>query len=247
MSDIEASALEKLKKIGQLLKDITTRHKIPIMSIVVDYLRYDSKQYSSFNKCAQGVLFPDFLIPVADEVTKKLELLFENPALINAARESRAEEEKGSYKLENSLLVWIPFDKEKETVPYTMGNDPGKVVEMIEGNWGLVAFRSESAEGKLYLEHIGNATDFKPGSEIAINRTDIKDWETDCYYLIVTSSRRVSVRELLPGDKEETIKYVSMSSPNGPHKELLLNNILAIFDIEWAKYKPKPDRRNGSQ
>jgi hypothetical protein len=248
MSDIEETILEKkIRKIGELLKEIRNSHKITIMSIVVDYLRYDAEKYSSFNKCAQGVLLPDFLIPVADEVTKKLEELLENPALINAARESRAEEENSSYKLENSLLVWLPIDKKKDVVPYTMGNDAGKVIEMTEGNWGLVAYRSELAEGQLNLEHIGNATDFKPGSEIAINRMDINDWETDCYYLIITTSRRLSVRELLPGDSLETIKYVSINSPNGPHKELQLNNILAIFSIEWAKYKPKPPKRTISQ
>lgn len=247
MSDIEESASDKIKKIGELLKEIRSRHKISVRSIVDDYLRFDAGRYSSMNKCANGTLLPEFLIPIADEVMERLEELLEEPALIKAAIESRAAEENSKYKLEYSLLVWIPFDRTKEIIPYTMGNDPGKVIEMTEGNWGLVAFRSDSADGKLNADHLHTATVFWPGTEFVFRRVDIMKWIPDCYYLIVDSQNQLSIRQLLVGDNKEIVKYAPMSSPKGPFKELLLSDIKAMYVLELASVRFKPETDSNSQ
>jgi hypothetical protein len=88
------------------------------------------------------------------------------------------------------------------------------------------------------------ATDIEPGTRVAIKRIDKMDWQTDRYYVIIDASGQISIRELLPGDDEKTVRYVSTGSPEGPHKILRLERIVAIFSIVDGNCIPKPKRNS---
>lgn len=246
MRDKKASIPKELILISKLLREIKTLHKISIKAIV-RYLEFPQKRYSSINDCAKRKSYPGFLIPIADEVIKNLELLLENPALINTSKEFMLENEKESYENSDSTYVCLPLDSQKSKRPYTMGEDPGSVVEMTKGKWGLVVFRDKSAEGWLKIEDVINVTDIPAGTKLFLRRINKKNWQPDCYHLIIDASYQVSVRELLLGEKEGIVEYIPINSPEGRRMELPLSEIKAILTIEWAKYKPKPPRRNSSQ
>jgi hypothetical protein len=246
MTDKDELVPEELKRISDLLKGIKTRHKISIKAIV-GYLDLDPKKYSSINDCAKKKHYPVFLIPMADVVEEKLKQLMENPALINTSKESIVENEKDGYENSDSTYVCLPLDSKKSRRPYTMGEDPGSVVEMTKGKWGLVVFRDRSAEGWLKIEDVINVTDIPAGTKLFLRRINKKDWQPDCYHLIIDASHQVSVRELLLGKKEGIVEYIPINSPEGRRKELPLSEIKAILTIEWAKFKPKPPRRKSTQ
>ena len=247
MSDLETSILEKKQeRVKQLLKKIMTYSDISIPDIVL-YLGYKKAQYSSFNKFAQGKRFPKFLNAKIDIVLENLELGAKNTDTIRAFVESLTEDGKRSYKrAPRSPLVWIPYDREFSVIDYNGTKLPISFIQM-ESRKGIVTHRNTSiydADGEIYVDHIGMSTGIEPGTRIAIKRINKTDWQTDRYYVIIDESDQISIRELLPGDDEKTIRYVSQNIPEGPHMVLPLDRIAAIFSIVDGNYIPKP-KRNG--
>ncbi|OQP44247.1 hypothetical protein A4H97_33380 [Niastella yeongjuensis] len=237
---------KKQERVSLLLKEITSYIDISILDVVL-YCGYKEKQLSSFSKCAKYNYFPKFLTSKIDTVGEKLEQVAKNPDLIRAFKESKEENEKWGFENPSkSFLVWIPLDLAIPVADYRGTNSPLSFTQIGERK-GIVAFRNSSkheADGEIYIDHIGMATDLEPGSRIAIKRINKIDWQTDRYYLIIDISDQVSIRELLPGDDNETIKYVSTRNPDGPHMELLLDRIVAIFSLVDGNCIPRPKRNN---
>jgi hypothetical protein len=245
MSGLKELTLEKKQeRVIQLLNSITSYSGISVLDLVL-YLGYEEKQHSSFNKCAQGIRFPKFLKTKIDAVLEKLEQADKNPDLIRAFKESLTADGNKIYKKPPiSTLVWIPLDRKLPVADYNGINPPLSIIEMGKKK-GIIAFRNTSkyeADGEIYIDTIGMATDIEPGMRIAIKSIDKLDWQTDRYYLIIDISGQISIRELLPGDNKKTVKYVSLSYPDGPHKELLLDRIAAIFAIVDGNCIPRPKR-----
>jgi len=249
MSGLEESTLEKKQKqVSQLLNDITSYSDISILDIVL-YLGYKEEQHSSFNKCAQGIRFPKFLNSKISAVLEKLEQGAKNPDLIREFIESMTKEENKSYKKPpKSYLVWIPFDLNLPVADYNGINPPLSFIQMGEQK-GIVTFRNTSkynADGEIYIDHIGMATDIEPGTRIALRRINKMDWQPDRYYLIVDASGQPSIWELLAGDDEKTVRCVSTNPLESRHKVLQLDRIEAIFSIVDGNCIPKPKRNSVS-
>jgi|GEM_PF-3086447 len=240
----ELTLEEKQKRLIQLLNSVTSYSDIAILDIVL-FLGYKEKQHSSFNKCAQGKFFPKFLKSKIDTVLEKLEQADKNPDLIRAFKGSLIADGIKNYKKPPiSILVWIPLDQKLPVADYNGINPPLSVIEMGKKK-GIVAFRNTSkyeADGEIYIDTIGMATDIEPGMRIAIKRIDKQDWQTDRYYVIIDTSGQISIRELLPGVTKNSIRYISVSSPDGPHKELSLERIASIFAIVDGNCIPRPKK-----
>jgi hypothetical protein len=249
MHDLEAEILKKKQEqITQLLRGITSYNDISIPDIVL-YLGFKEEQYSSFNKCAQGKLFPKFLNSQIDLVLEKLEQVAKNPELIYEFRESLTEEGSRSYRrAPRSTLVWIPFDIQLPVSDFNGSKQPISFIQ-VEKQMGIVAYRNTSrynADGEVYVHQIGMATDIEPGMRIAIKRINKLDWQTDRYYLIIDASQQMNIRALHPGDDKKTIKYISTSSSDGPYIELPLDRIVAMFSIVDGNLIPMPKRDNNT-
>lgn len=247
MSSLEESKFtKKQERVIQLLNEITNYSDISILDVTL-YLDHTEAQHSSINKCAQRKRFPNFLNAKIDKVLKKLETGAKNPELIRVFKETQAADGNKNYKKPpSSTLVWIPLDPKLPVADYNGINPPLSVVE-IGAKMGIVTFRNTSkyeADGEIYIDHIGMATDIEPGMRIAIKRINKEDWQTDCYYLIIDASNQKSIRELLPGDDDKTVRYVSLSAPEGPHKALSFERIVAIFSIVDGNCIPRPKRNS---
>lgn len=247
MTDLEKSIIKgKKERFKLLLNRLASYGGKSILEIVL-YLGYTESQHSSFNKCAQGKLFPKFLISNIDELLEKLEAAAENPDLIPTIRESTAKENKKPYnKPPIPYLVWVPLDMNLPVANFNGINPPLSFVQMEEKE-GIIMFRNTSnyvADGEIFIDRIGSATGIEPGTKIAVKRINKLDWQTDCYYFIIDASNQLSIRELLPGDDKETVRYVSTSTPEGPHKSLSLDRIAAMFSIVDGSCIPRPKRNN---
>jgi hypothetical protein len=144
-----------------------------------------------------------------------------------------------------SFLVWVPFDMELPVADYNGINPPLSFIQMEEKK-GIVIYRNTSkfeAEGELFVGQTGMASDIEPSTKIAIIRINKKLWKTDRYYVIIDSSKEISICELLPGDDEDTVRFVSTKTPDGPHKKFPFEEILVIFSIVDGNYIPTPNRK----
>jgi hypothetical protein len=241
----EQIALEK--SIMEILTTLKTVYKLSIVEIAKEIneskhslYKYDDGEFPQ-NK-------PEKLQHILKELQnlEKLEKEKRKFKQTNEQKQSIFEEENPGYGLTDSTYVWIPLDREKEICPYTMGEDPGLVVEIENKGWGLVAFRSKTGDGWLKIEDVMNVTAIAPGTKLTIRRINIEQWQTDCYHLIVDASYQASVRELLLGEDENKVEYIPMSSTEGRRKVVELNDIKAIFTIDKGTYRPKPPKRSDS-
>jgi hypothetical protein len=244
MNELKSSESKQIKKIRELINELIQGKGLKINQLA-NYLKLDPKQYSYFYKFIGGDPFPKYLERISGNVLEKFENLLENPDLLQRLKEGWTEEDNSGYGIPPiSVLVWIPLDLKLPVADYNGINLPLSIIE-IGKKKGIVAFRKISkyeADGEIYTDTIGMATDIEPGTRIAIKRINKKDWQTDRYYLIIDVSGQISIRELLPGNDEKTVKYVSLSSPDGPHKELSLDRIAAIFTIVDGNSIPRPKR-----
>lgn len=247
MSELEKPIFtEKQQQVIHLLNKITQYTDITILDVTL-YLGYKEKQHSSVNKCAQSKRFPNFLNTKIDKVLKKLESGANNPDLIR--RKSTLEDgNKLPYqKAPKSKLVWIPFDMKMPVIDYNL-EKPHLSFHQMEGKEGIIVYRNNTiqseAEGEVYTDHIRTHTYIEPGTRIAIKRIDKMYWLPNCYYLIIDKAGQIGIFELLSGDNKTTVKCVSTLSPQGPHKMLSLDGIVAMFTILDANYIPKPKRND---
>lgn len=233
---------ESIKRIREILDELINGKRL-IKYKIADYLGLEKKQHWAFYKFIHGTPFPRYLEPVTGTLLERLSNLLENPALIQT---KKTDENKGHEMTATSFLVWVPLDLQMPVVDYNGTKPPLSLIEIAD-KMGIVTFRSTSkydADGELYIDHIGMATDIEPGTRIAIRRIDKMDWQTDRYYVIIDASGQISIRELLPGDDEKTVRYVSTGLPEGPHKIMRLERIVAIFSFVDGHCIPKPKRNN---
>jgi hypothetical protein len=244
MNKLYNSEAEQIKEIREIANKLIYDKKLK-RNKLASYLGLDKRQYSSFYKFTNGESFPKFLEAISGKVLDKFRELLENPELLQKIKEPWVNEENSGFGISpGSSLAWIPFDLKLPVAEYKGINPPLSVIEM--GNKkGIVAFRNSSkfeSDGEIYIDTIGMATDIEPGMRVAIKRINKVDWQTDRYYVIIDASGQISIRELLPGDNKKTIKYISTSAPEGPHMELSLDRIVAMFCIVDGTYIPRPKR-----
>lgn len=247
MNELNDTLEEGLKrKIRKLLNDLIKIKQLK-KNKIADYLGLETRQYSSFYKYIQGGPFPKYLEKTTGIILEKLEKIAKDPYLIYASKEFLMNEDKMSYGIPPpSVLVWIPFELKLPVVDYN-GINPVISLLKVEEKKGIVAYRNTSkyeADGEIFIDQLGMATGIEPGTRIAIKRINKQDWQTDRYYLIIDASGQISVRELLPGDDEKTIRYISLSTPDGPHKILPLERIVAMFSIVDGNCIPRPKRNS---
>jgi hypothetical protein len=236
---------DKQQRIIQLLNEITNYTDISILDVTL-YIECEESQHSSINKCAQGKRFPNFLNTKIDKVLKKLEDGAKDPDLIRKFKQSMPEDgNKVPYKkASKSILVWIPFDLNMPVADFNLIK-PHLSFHQIGEKKGLIVYRNTSqheADGEVYSDNIGTHTYIEPGTRIAIKRIDKTYWLPNIYYLIIDEIGQKSILELLPGEDDKTVRCVSTISPEGPHKVLSLEAIVAMFTIIDANYTPKPKR-----
>jgi hypothetical protein len=155
------------------------------------------------------------------------------------------EKEKFNYEMPPiSRWVWIPFDLKYPVSDYNGSKPPLSIIEMGKKK-GIVAFRNNStheADGEICIDSIGMTTDIERGTWISIKRIHKTCWVTDRYYIMVDVSGQIFIRELLPGDNNKTIRYVSSSFPDGPHIEIQLDRIVVMFSLVQGFCIPRPNR-----
>jgi len=231
-----------IKKIREKTNELIHNKNVRISELAY-YLQLEERQHSSFYKFLRGGPFPKFLHSITGKMLEKLNNLVENPNLLMSKQ--LWEEESSGYSIAPiSRWVWIPFDLKLPVADYNGIKPPLSVIPMGTKK-GIVAFRNTSkydADGELYIDHIGMATGIEPGTKIAIKRIDKTDWRPDRYYLIIDASGQISIWELRPGDNKTTVRYVSTSSPEGPHMELPLERIVALFSLVDGTCIPRPRR-----
>lgn len=246
MSELINSEAEQIKKIREIIKKLIHDKRLK-RNQLANYLNLERKQYSSFYKFIAGDPFPKFMEAITGKILESLEKLFENSDLLQNLKEPRAQEENSGYGIPPiSVLVWIPFDQKLPVVDYNGINPPLSIIQIIKKK-GIIAFRNTSkyeADGEIYIDHIGMATEIEPGTKLAIKRIDKRDWKTDRYYVIIDASDQINIWELLPGDDKKTVRYISTKAPEGPHMELPFDRIVAIFTIVDGTCIPKPKRNN---
>ena len=241
---LDKQDLEKLKsEVRPLIHRLKKEKGMKIKEIAVALDMNKSKD--AVNKWSQGGSFPknkDVAIVVI-----KLKKLLITPDHLRTLKGPKTEEDNDSYGMPpESFWVWIPFDLELPVVDYNGIKRPISIVQLEEKK-GIVTFRSTSeydAEGEIYIDHIGMATDIEPGTKIAIRRINKMDWQPDRYYLIIDASRQPGIWELLAGDDEKTVRCVSTNPLEGIHRVLLLERIEAIFAIVDGTCIPKPKRNS---
>jgi hypothetical protein len=236
---------ESIKRIRVILEELINEKRLQ-KNKIAGYLGLEKRQYWAFYKFLNGDSFPRYLEPFTGTLLEKLRNLLESPELIQTKQPDAQEDSKGYEMTATSFLVWIPLDLNMPVVDYNGTKPPLSLTQMAD-KMGIVTFRSTSkydADGELYIDHIGMATDIEPGTRIAIRRIDKIDWQPDRYYVIIDASGQISVRELLPGDDEKTVRYVSTGFPEGPHRILQLERIEAIFSFVDGHCIPKPKRNN---
>jgi hypothetical protein len=233
------------QRIREILKELTESKGLK-KNKIANYLELDEKQFWAFYKFINGDPLPKYLEPITGKILVKLKLLLENPDLLKK-KETVAENDIIGYDIApRSPFVWIPFDKQLPTIEYNGINPPLSVIQMGEKK-GVVAFRHNSkhvADGEIFIDHIGMATEIEPGTKLTIRRIDKRDWKTDRYYVIIDASGQISIWELLPGDDEKTVRFVSTRTPDGPHMLLPLERIEVIFSIIDGNCIPKPKRNS---
>jgi hypothetical protein len=245
MNELTDSFEERSKgKITKILKELIEVKKVK-KNKIASYLGLEKQQYSSFYKYISGGPFPKYFQKPTAKILDKLVKLLDNPYLLQRLKEPWMEEEYRGYGTPpRSSLVWIPFDLKLPIADYNGINPPLSIIQM-ENLKGIIANRNASkydADGEIYIDHIGMMTYIEPGTRIAIKRINKMDWRPDRYYVIVDASGQISIWELLPGDNEKTVRYVSTSAPEGPHMILPLERIVAIFSIVDGNCIPRPKR-----
>jgi hypothetical protein len=244
MNELNNSTKSAIKKIREITDELIHSKNVKISELAY-YLQLDERRHSSFYKFLRGGHFPKFLYPIIGKILEKLNKLVENPDLL-MPKQIWEEENSGYDAKQISRWVWIPFDLKLPIADYD-GNKPPLSVITMGTKKGIIAFRNTSkydADGELYIDHIGMATGIEPGTKIAIKRIDKTDWRPDRYYLIIDASGQISIWELRPGEDKKTVRYVSTSSPEGPHMELPLERIVAIFSLVDGTCIPKPKRNS---
>jgi transcriptional regulator with XRE-family HTH domain len=180
-------------------------------------------------------------------VVAKLKHFLTAPDHLLTLKGPRTEDEDNSYgNPPESFLVWIPFDLDLRFVDYNGIKPPLALIQMGEKK-GIVTYRNTSkyeADGEIFVGQTGMASDIEPGTKIAIKRIPKLLWKTDRYYVIIDSTGEISICELLPGDDEKTVRFVSTKTPEGPHREFPVEEILAIFTIVNGNYIPIPNRNS---
>jgi len=236
----EAGSIDRIR---ETLKELTETKKL-VKYKIADYLGLEESQRSSFYKFIKGDPYPKNWKGAAGKMLEKLKKLEENPDLLEE-KEAGAENDTTGYGIAPaSPFVWIPFEMKGLVVDYN-GTKPHLSIIQMGKKKGIIADRNNSpydADGEIYVNHIGTATNIEPGTRIAIKRINKEDWQTDCYYLIIDVSDQKSIRELLPGDDKKTVRYISTSAPDGPHKTLELKRIAAMFSIVDGNCIPIPKR-----
>jgi hypothetical protein len=247
MNELNAPSEERLKKrIRKIVQELIEVKQLK-MNKIADYLGLEKKQYSSFYKYLKGDNFPKYLEKATGKILEKLEIISENPDLIHAPKEFLIREENKDYeKSPASILVWIPFDHRLPVVDYN-GTKPTISLIKFGEKKGIVAYRNTSkyeADGEIFVGQTGMAADIEPSTRIAIKRINKTDWKTDRYYVIIDASEEISICELLPGDDEKTVRFVSTKTPEGPHKAFPFERIVAMFSIVDGNCIPRPKRNS---
>jgi len=241
MNEINNIKAKQINKIREVTSELIHNKKLKA-SKLANFLGLNKKQYSSFYKFTKGDVFPKYLLP--EKILEEIMKLLEDADLLQKLKDNMVVRDNDYEMKQISHWVWIPFDLRLPVADYNGNNQPLSIIK-IGREKGIVVFANASqheAEGEIYIDHIGMATDIEPGTRIAIKRINKTDWQTDRYYVIIDTSSQISVWELLPGDDKKTVRYVSLSSPDGPHKELSLDRISAVFTIVGGTYIPKPKR-----
>lgn len=229
-----SSASEEVNKIKEIAIQLIDNEILKI-SQIANYLKIGKQQQSSFYKFIKGGFpCPKFMAAQAKEILVSISKLLEEPDL--AIRKVSV--------LPSFQTVFIPFNLKMPVVSYYNPNTPVPFIQT--GNpKGIVLYNNNSrydADGDIYMAQIGMATDIDPGTRLSIKRINKHDWDTDRYYVIIDGSYQISIHELIPGDDEKTVRLVSANSPEGPHRILHLERILAIFKIVNANCIPRPKR-----
>jgi hypothetical protein len=92
----------------------------------------------------------------------------------------------------------------------------------------------------------GMATDIDPNIRIAIKRINKALWKTDRYYVIMDTAEEVSICELLPGDTDKTVRFVTPNAPESSYKVFPVDEIQAIFSIVAGDGIPLPKKKRWS-
>jgi hypothetical protein len=246
MSKLNSQPDERfIEKIRGTLNELIKVKKLK-QSKIAYYLGLEKQQHSAFYKYIKGGPLPKYLEPAMGKILEQLNKLMADPGLLKTNPTGTQDDVKG-YDMSKPFLVWIPFDQKLPiTDDYNITMPPLSIIQMGKQK-GIVAYRNTSkynAEGEIFVGQTGMATDIEPATRIAIKRINKTDWKADRYYVIVDASEEISICELLPGDDEKTIRFVSTKSPEGPHKVFPFERILAIFKIVDGNYIPTPKRNS---
>jgi transcriptional regulator with XRE-family HTH domain len=242
---LDKETLKNLKSQAKSLLDqlkdergMTSQEIADVLNKEMTDILKKKKSKNAIDKWYQGESSPN-----NNEVQRVIEIfkkLLANPDYL-------IEEKDNHYgKPPQSDLVWIPFDMAMPVAPYLGINPPLSFIS-IEEKKGIVTYRNTSkyeADGEFFVGQSGMATDIEPSTRIAIQRINKALWKTDRYYVIMDSSRQITICELLPGDDEKTVRLVSTKNPEGPHRVFPVDEILAIFSIVDGNCIPIPKRKH---
>lgn len=238
-----SSASEEVNKIKEIATHLIDNETLKI-SQIANYLKIGKQQQSSFYKFIKGGFpCPKFIAAQAKQILVTMTQLLDEPDLA-IQKESVKMEIYGNEILPSIHTVFIPFNLKNPVVSCYNPNTPVPFIQTGKQK-GIVLYNNSSrydAEGDIYMAQIGMATDIDPGTKLSIKRINKHDWQTNRYYVIIDGSYQISMHELIPGDDEKTVRLVSPNSPEGPHRILHLEKILALFKIVNANCIPKPKR-----
>lgn len=230
--------VNKIKEIAILLID----NEILKISQIANYLKIGKQQQSAFYKFIKGRLpCPKFMAAQAIQILESMTKLLKEPGLA-IHKESVNKEVNGDEFVPSIHTVFIPFNLKMPVVSYYDPNTPVPFIQTGKQK-GIVLYNNSSqydADGDIYIAQIGMATDIDPGTRLSIKRINKHHWHTDRYYVIIDGSYQISIHEMMPGDDEKTVRLISPKSPEGPHRILQLERILALFKIVNANCIPTP-------
>jgi hypothetical protein len=238
-----SSASEEVNKIKEIAIHLIDNEILKI-SQIANYLKIGKQQQSSFYKFIKGGFScPKSIAAQAKQILVTMTQLLDDPDL--AIRKESVKREVSKDEILPSIhTVFIPFNLKMPVVSCYNPNTPVPFIQT--GNpKGIVLYNNSSrydADGDIYMAQIGMATDIDPGTRFSIKRINKHEWHPDRYYVVIESSYQIGIHELIPGDDEKTVRLVSPNSPEGPHRILHLEKILALFKIVNANCIPKPKR-----